>query len=707
MGKYSLKTKLLTLIFISVGISFGILGFQNAINSYESKSALVKNKEMNNSKNIAEYLDVYFNSKITVVNTIAKALEKEEMNIYNQNIFKTLELGNSAGEFGLFFLGFADNGNEVESGGKTLTLEKDNFDARKRPWFKQAVQKKALGVTKPYWGKTLNTYVVTLYKPIYKNNKLVAVLGADIALDVLINKLSSADITQGGYAYVVDNNDGEILIHKDKKFMGKTTKFFNGMKTKSDGYLVEEEKGIEQHVFFHEIKTLNWSILIKVAEEHIFGQIKKDIQKTVILFIVLLSVILFILYLFLNKALSPLGKFEDGLYSFFSYLKGEKKTIEKLNIDSNDEFGKMGKIVDEQMQIIENSYQQEELLIQEVKQIVRSIKDGNLSCEVTKQTSNSSLNELKDILNEMIKSIRMDVNDDVVQIKTVLESYSQLDFTNEIKNPTGNIAIKINQLCQIITKMLQTNKLNGELLNEKSQLLLENVNQLNISTNETAVSLEESASALEEVTNTVKANTQDIRTMTNYSNELSQAINEGEKLASSTAKAMDEINEETKLIVEAITVIDQIAFQTNILSLNAAVEAATAGESGKGFAVVAAEVRNLANRSAQAASEIKTLVEKATSKTHNGKVIADTMITGYSKLSQNVEKTTHIISNISTASNEQKISIEQVNEMVTKIDAQTQENSRVAGNTQDIAKSSSNIASEILKSASDKKFNED
>ncbi len=168
MGKYSLKTKLLTLIFISVGISFGILGFQNAINSYESKSALVKNKEMNNSKNIAEYLDVYFNSKITVVNTIAKNLEKEEMSIHNQNIFKALELGKSAGEFSLFFLGFADNGNEVKSGGKTLTLEKDNFDARKRSWFKQAVKKQSLGVSKPYLGKTLNIYVVTLYKQFIK-----------------------------------------------------------------------------------------------------------------------------------------------------------------------------------------------------------------------------------------------------------------------------------------------------------------------------------------------------------------------------------------------------------------------------------------------------------------------------------------------------------------------------------------------------------
>ncbi len=160
-------------------------------------------------------------------------------------------------------------------------------------------------------------------------------------MDVLINKLASSDITEGGYAYVVDSNDGEILIHKDKKLMGKTSKLFNGMKTNKEGYLVDEEEGIEQHIFFHKIKTLNWDILIKVPEEHIFGQIKKDIQKTVILFIVLLSVILFILYLFLNKALSPLGKFEDGLYSFFSYLKGEKKTIEKLNINSNDEFGKM------------------------------------------------------------------------------------------------------------------------------------------------------------------------------------------------------------------------------------------------------------------------------------------------------------------------------------------------------------------------------
>src|SRR5690606_17581489 len=102
----------------------------------------------------------------------------------------------------------------------------------------------------------------------------------------------------------------------------------------------------------------------------------------------------------------------------------------------------------------------------------------------------------------------------------------------------------------------------------------------------------------------------------------------GEKLANQTTTAMEEINTQVNLVNEAIGVIDNIAFQTNILSLNAAVEAATAGEAGKGFAVVAQEVRNLATRSAEAAKEIKEIVERATVKANEGKSIATNMIEG-------------------------------------------------------------------------------
>ena len=192
--------------------------------------------------------------------------------------------------------------------------------------------------------------------------------------------------------------------------------------------------------------------------------------------------------------------------------------------------------------------------------------------------------------------------------------------------------------------------------------------------------------------------------MASYSNQLSTSILQGEQLANSTVISMNEINEQTNAIAEAITIIDQIAFQTNILSLNAAVEAATAGEAGRGFAVVAAEVRNLASRSAEAAKEIKTLVENATNKANNGKKIADDMISGYKQLNDNISKTTKIIEDISQSSKEQRTSIEQINDVVNELDKQTQQNAVVANETQTIALETSTIAKKILEDVNNKKF---
>ncbi|WP_416224723.1 methyl-accepting chemotaxis protein [Arcobacter sp. FWKO B] len=154
--------------------------------------------------------------------------------------------------------------------------------------------------------------------------------------------------------------------------------------------------------------------------------------------------------------------------------------------------------------------------------------------------------------------------------------------------------------------------------------------------------------------------------MSSLATNVTKSANDGETLANQTTIAMEEINSQVTAINEAIAVIDQIAFQTNILSLNAAVEAATAGEAGKGFAVVAGEVRNLASRSAEAAKEIKDIVQLATAKANEGKSIANNMIQGYSELNKNISHTINLISDIENASKEQLLGIEQINDAVTQ-----------------------------------------
>jgi len=167
---------------------------------------------------------------------------------------------------------------------------------------------------------------------------------------------------------------------------------------------------------------------------------------------------------------------------------------------------------------------------------------------------------------------------------------------------------------------------------------------------------------------------------------------------------MDIINEQTNAIADAITVIDQIAFQTNILSLNAAVEAATAGEAGKGFAVVAQEVRNLASRSAEAAKEIKALVENATIKANDGKSISNEMIKGYDKLNDNIQHTLKLISDVSVSSKEQFSAMEQINDTVNKLDQVTQENASSTSESNKVASEVKGIAEKVVLHANEKEF---
>jgi len=218
-------------------------------------------------------------------------------------------------------------------------------------------------------------------------------------------------------------------------------------------------------------------------------------------------------------------------------------------------------------------------------------------------------------------------------------------------------------------------------------------------TEQQASELEETAASVEELTSTVQQTAANSRRANDLAEGASSLATKGGEVVKDAVVAMSEINSSSKKIADIIGVIDEIAFQTNLLALNAAVEAARAGEHGRGFAVVASEVRNLAQRSAGAAKEIKQLINDSTEKVNEGTKLVDESGTVLGQIVTSVQEVSTLISDIASASSEQAAGIEQVNAAVTNLDSVTQQNAALVEESSAAAMSLQDQSSTLDKAA--------
>ncbi|RXJ87541.1 methyl-accepting chemotaxis protein [Arcobacter sp. CECT 8985] len=431
-----------------------------------------------------------------------------------------------------------------------------------------------------------------------------------------------------------------------------------------------------------------------------------NISSIIIVNILFAIIIAYTNYSAMNRITGGINRIRVFLDDFMEYAFMKSNKIKKAEYIKKDEIGDILKNLNDYCDSFDKMRKNDMRVLGEVVLVLNKVEQGIYDCRVNSDTQNPMIMTLKKTINNMLDT----TEEHMKNLESTLKKYSENDFTKNIDIPDTlkdrmlSVMEGINILGNNLIDNAKLNLKNGQLLQSDSITMKNAMNSLSTKANEQAASLEQTAAAVEEITSITRSNASNAQEMAELSTYVRNSVTNGRELATKTASSMENINDQVNSINEAITVIDQIAFQTNILSLNAAVEAATAGETGKGFAVVAQEVRNLANRSAEAAKEIKNLVEHATSKANEGKVISKEMITGYEELNNRIEETISIIDNVSGASREQMTGIEQINDTITMLDKVTQENANQTSQVTNIAQNISNMAQNLVEDAKNKKF---
>lgn len=325
--------------------------------------------------------------------------------------------------------------------------------------------------------------------------------------------------------------------------------------------------------------------------------------------------------------------------------------------------------------VVEWADRTEELkVMSEVTGLVDAAVRGDFSRRVHTKELDGFFKRLGEGINGLVENTASGLDEVVRVLKAVAQGDLTQQVTGSYEGTFGELQSDTNNTVNRLQELISQIKESVDAINTAAREISAGNNDLSQRTEQQASSLEETASSMEELTSTVKQNADNARQANQLSVRAQDVAAQGGKQAHAAMDSMKAITESSGKIAEIITVIDGIAFQTNILALNAAVEAARAGEQGRGFAVVAGEVRNLAQRSASAAKEIKTLIAESLKTVDGGSKLVIQAGETMEEIVTQVKRVSDLIAEISAASDEQSSGIEQVNSAITQMDDVTQQN---------------------------------
>ncbi len=348
-----------------------------------------------------------------------------------------------------------------------------------------------------------------------------------------------------------------------------------------------------------------------------------------------------------KNLISGIDQTKNGLVRFFDFLNYKSNKAEFLDRSGSDEIGQMSALINENIKQIEANLSEQNNFIKEANTFVNQIGKGNYVAQLNADTSNPALSQLKQTFKDLQIALKHAIAENGDDVLNLLESFKKQDFTKRLEDD-GKMAVGINALGEEIAKMLRANLDQAHVLEEKAESLSQSMKELTQGANVQASSLQESAAAVE---------------------QMSSSMNAISQKTSDVIRQSDEIK-------NIITIIRDIADQTNLLALNAAIEAARAGEHGRGFAVVADEVRKLAERTQKSLTEIEA----------NTNVLAQS------------------INEMSESIKEQSEGINMINQSVAQIDTLTKENVVIVNKANEVTSDVDDMAKAIVNEVRKSKF---